>query len=57
MLHIVEESPQIQIYDFGLAFHYSLGYAVNRFMSGPPRSVSIRSRLEVGFENRLQDEL
>src|SRR5215469_2819730 len=57
MLNRVKVSSQIQIDDFGLRLHDPLGHAVDRFMSGSLRSVSVRSRLEVSFENRLQDEL
>src|SRR5215472_14259763 len=57
MLNRVEVGSQVQIDDFGLRFHDPLGHAVDRFMSSPLRSVSVRSRLEVGFENRLQDKL
>src|SRR5215469_8704283 len=57
MLNRVKVSSQIQIDDFGLRLHDPLGHAVDRFMSGSLRSISVRSRLEVSFENRLQDEL
>src|SRR4029077_17219230 len=56
MLNRVKVGSQVQIDDFGLCLHDSLGHAVVRFMSGSLRSVSVRSRLEVSSENRVQDE-
>src|SRR6516162_6053948 len=52
----IQVGSQVQIDDVGLLLHDPLGHAVDRFMSGSLRSVSVRSRLEVSFENRLQDE-
>src|ERR1700745_2130805 len=57
MVNRVKVGSQIQIDDFGLCLHDPLGHAGDRFMSGSLRSVSVRSRLEVSFKNRLQDEL
>src|SRR5215831_2030820 len=48
---------QIKIDDFGLRLHDPLDHTVDRFMCRSLRSISVRSRLEVGLENRLQDEL
>src|ERR1700739_3425444 len=53
----IQVGSQVQIDDFGLSLPEPLGYAVDLFRSSPLRSVSVRSRLEVSFENRLQDEL
>src|SRR5499433_4302890 len=57
MLHAVKVGTQIQIDDFGLHLHDPFGHTVDRFMCRTLRSLSVRSRLEVSFENRLQDEL
>src|SRR5215472_11653819 len=57
MLNRVKVGSQVQIDDFGLRLHDPSGHTVDRFVSSPLRSVSVRSRLEVSFENRLQDEL
>ena len=40
-----------------LAFPDRLAHPVHRFMCRPPRPVPVRPRLEVGLEDRLQDEL
>jgi hypothetical protein len=57
VLHVVKVGAQVKIDDFGFLFDDRLSDSVYRFMSCSFRSVSIRSRLEVGFENRLQNEL
>ena len=41
----------------GFALINRLGHSVYRFMRCPFRSVSIRPRLEISFEDRFQDEL
>src|ERR1700722_6578331 len=57
MLHIIKVGSQIQINDFGLLFNDCLCYPANRFMCRSFRSVSVRSCLEVRFEDRFQNEL
>src|SRR6266850_1745724 len=56
MLHVIKIGSQIQIDDFGLLFNDCLCYPVDRFMCRSFRSVSVRSCLEVRFEDRFQDE-
>src|ERR1051326_3255411 len=57
MLNVIEVGPQIDIDDSRLALHNRLSHSVHRLMRCPFRSVSIRPRLEISFEDRLQDEL
>src|SRR6266403_71119 len=57
MLNIVEVGAQIQINDASLTLHDRFVHLEHRFLSCPLRSVSVRPRLEVSFEDRLQDEL
>jgi len=57
VLNVVKEGSQIKVDDFGLRLHNPLSYSGDRFMGGSFRPVAVRSRLEVSFENRLQDEL
>src|SRR5215467_13122102 len=57
MLNVIEVGPQIDIDDSRLALHNRLSHSVHRLMCCPFRSVSIRPRLEISFEDRLQDEL
>src|SRR5215471_17592229 len=57
MLNALEVSPQIKIDDSSLPFHDRLVHLENRFLRCPLRSVSVRPRLEISFEDRLQDEL
>src|SRR6266436_7831367 len=57
MLHIIEVGPQVKIDDSGFLLINRFGHSVYRFMSCPFRSVSIRPRLEISFEDRFQDEL
>src|SRR6267378_3898219 len=57
MLHIIKVGSQIQIDDFDLLFNDCLCYPVDRFMCRSFRSISVRSCLEVRFEDRFQDEL
>src|SRR6266446_6912555 len=57
MLHVIKVGSQIQIDDFGLLFNDCLCCPVDRFMCRSFRSVSVRSRLEVRFEDRFQNEL
>src|SRR5215467_1585400 len=55
--NVVKIAPQIEIYDACLMLIDCLGHAVDRFMSCLLRTVSKRPRLEVGLEDRLQDQL
>src|SRR5438876_7276633 len=57
MLNVIEVSPQINIDDARLALHNRLSHSVHRLVRCPFWSVSIRPRLEISFEDRLQDEL
>src|SRR5262249_27022532 len=57
MPHIVKVGAQVEVDDTGLFLDNRLCDSAYRLMSSSLRSVSIRSRLEVSFENRLQDEL
>src|ERR1051326_8371341 len=57
MLNVIEVSAEINIYNASLLFDDGLGYPVHRLMRCPFRPVSIRPRLEISFEDRLQDEL
>src|SRR5664279_4054527 len=57
MLNVIEVGPQINVNDSRLALHNRLSHSVHRLMRCPFRSVSIRPRLEISFEDRLQNEL
>src|SRR5258708_5531666 len=57
MLNVIEVGPQVNVNDSRLALHYRLSHPVHRLMSCPFRSVSVRPRLEISFEDRLQNEL
>src|ERR1700693_4609549 len=57
MLNVIELGPQVNINDSRLALHNSLCHSGYRLMRCPFRSVSIRPRLKVSFEDRLQNEL
>src|SRR5439155_12265123 len=57
VLNIIEVGSQIQINDACLPFHDRLVHSEHRFASCPLRSVSVRPRLEVSFEDRLQHKL
>src|SRR5262252_3854176 len=57
MLNAIEVSPQIKIDDSSLPFHDRLVHLENRFVRYPLRSVSVRPRLKISFEDRLQNEL
>ena len=54
--NVVKVAPQIEIYDACLMLNDRLGHATDRFMSCLLGTVSKRARLEVGLEDRLQDE-
>src|SRR5271155_3854849 len=57
VLHIIEVGLQVKINDERLLLHDRLVDSKYRFLRCPSRSISIRSRLEIGFEDRFQDEL
>ncbi len=57
MLNVIEVGAEVNIDDASLLFDDGLGYPVHRLMSCPSRPVSIRPRLEISFEDRLQNEL
>src|SRR5260370_14600303 len=57
MLHIIEVGSQIKIDDSGFSLINRFGHSVYRFMRCPFRSVSVRPRLKISFEDRFQDEL
>src|ERR1035438_7377089 len=57
MLNVIEVGAEVDIDDSSLLFNDALGYPVHRLMRCPFRPVSIRPRLEISFEDRLQDEL
>src|SRR5438552_4130688 len=57
MLHIIEVGSEVKIDDAGFPLINRLGHSVYRFMRCPFRSISIRPRLEISFEDRFQDEL
>src|SRR5208337_255546 len=57
MLNAVKVGAQIKIDDAGLLPDDGLGHAAYRFMGRSLRSVSVRSRLKISFENRFQDQL
>src|SRR5437879_7137091 len=53
----IQVGPQVKIDDSGFLLINRFGHSVYRFMRCPFRSVSIRPRLEISFEDRFQDEL
>src|ERR1700733_2027433 len=57
MLHVIEVGAEVDIDDSSLLFDDGLGDPVYRLMRCPFGSVSIRPRLEIGFKDRLQNEL
>src|ERR1022692_4296281 len=57
MLNVIEVGPQVNINDSSLTLYNRLSHAVHRLMRCPFRSVSIRPRLKISFEDRLQNEL
>src|SRR5215475_2175301 len=54
---MIQVGAEVNIDNSGLALHNCLSYSVYRLMCCPFRSVSIRPRLEVSFEDRLQNKL
>src|ERR1700682_6534756 len=57
MLNVVEVGPQVNVNDSRLVLHDCLCHSVYRLMRCPFRSISIRTRLEISFKDRLQDQL
>src|SRR6202161_1511082 len=57
MLNVIEVGTEVNIDDSSLLFDDRLGYPVHRLVRCPFRSVSIRPRLKISFEDRLQNEL
>src|SRR6266478_3588493 len=57
MLNVIEVGPQVNVNDSRLALHNCLCHPVHRLMRCPFRTVSVRPRLEISFEDRLQNEL
>src|SRR5258708_1070313 len=57
MLHIIKVGAEVDVNDSRLLLDNRLGYPVHRLMRCPFRTISIRPRLEIGFEDRLQNEL
>src|SRR5271156_4157163 len=57
MLNVIEVGPQVNVNDLRLDLHNRLSHSVHRLMRCPFRSVSIRTRLKISFEDRLQNEL
>src|SRR5215467_1462422 len=57
MLNVVEVGAEINIDDSSLLLDDGLGYPVHRLMRCPFRPISIRPRLEISFEDWLQDKL
>src|ERR1700694_5080917 len=57
MLNIVEIGAEVKIKNACLVSHNRFSHPVDRLMCCPMRPVSVRSRLKVSFEYRLQDEL
>src|SRR4030095_6043407 len=57
MLNVIEVGAEVNVDDSSLLLDDCLGYPVHRLMRCPFRPVSIRPRLEISFEDRLQDEL
>src|SRR3954470_10920257 len=57
MLNVIEVGPQVNVDDPRLALHNGLCHSVYRLVRCPFRPVSMRPRLEISFEDRLQNEL
>src|SRR5579872_220913 len=57
VLHVIKVGAQVDVDNAGLVFDDSLGHPVYRLMGSPLGPVSIRPRLEICLEDRLQDEL
>src|SRR5262249_55414451 len=57
MSHRVEIRSPVEVNDARLALEDCFRNTLDRRVRGPLRSVAVRPRLEVGFEDRLQDEV
>src|SRR5215470_8662339 len=57
MMNVIEVSAEIEINDSRLALYDCLSHSVHCLMRCSFRSVSMRPRLEISLEDRLQDEL
>src|SRR5215813_14482238 len=57
MPDIVEVRLQIHVYDTGLVLHNRLRHAQDGVMGRAFWAIAVRTRLEVRFKDRLQDEL
>src|SRR5450759_1093900 len=57
MMNVIEVGPQVTVDDSSLALHNCLCHPVYRLMRCPFRTVAVRPRLEISFEDRLQNEL
>src|SRR5687767_5027865 len=57
MSNVVKIGFEINIQDTRFVLNDRLGHALYRIMGGALRAVSIRPLLEIGFKDRLQDEL
>src|ERR1700675_3112391 len=57
VLNVVKVGAEIDVDDSSLLLDDCLCHTVYRFMCGSFRSISIRSRLKVSFEDRFQNEL
>jgi hypothetical protein len=53
----IQVGAEINIDDSSLLFDDCLGYPVHRLMYCPFRTISIRPRLEISLEDRLQDQV
>jgi len=53
----IQVGPQVEVNDFGFLSNDRFSHSAHRFMRCSFRSVSVRSRLEVRFEDRFQNEL
>src|SRR3954462_12064671 len=57
MLHVIKVGAEVDVNDASLLLDNRFSYPVHRFMRCPFRTISVRPRLEIGFEDRLQNEL
>src|SRR3954452_769125 len=57
MLHVIKVGAEVDVNDASLLLDNRFSNPVYRFMRCPFRTISIRPRLEIGFEDRLQNEL
>src|SRR3954447_22514964 len=57
MLHVIKVGAEVDVNDARLLLDNRFSYPVHRFLRCPFRTISVRPRLEIGFEDRLQNEL